>query len=477
MAVAQRTDPEITDLRRNNSTALVLKDIPLAEHGINILCDVSTGRLRPVIPVSLRASIFKHFHSLAHSSIRGSISLLTEKVVLIGIRKHVAQWTRECLQCNRFKIQRHNRAPLEEVTPPPSERFTHVYVDVTGPLSLSKGYSYFLVIIDRYSRFMQAVPLQGISAKECFSAFVQSWVSLFDSPSHIYCDDGAQFTSTLWRKLALFLGAQLSLHHSTAYHPQAQGLVEQVNRTLKTAFKCAESPTDWYDKLPWGLLSLRNQPKEDLDNHSSNDFVFGGKLRLPGEFFVAQEREDETLPTKEFVKSLAQRVASFRYHPPRKTNRSSHLDSALFNPQVTHVFVKDDVRRHSLQPAYRGPYLILKRCRKFFVLEYGTHQDRVSIDRVTPAIFSMTSLNEESENACPHTAHLDEESIHSLSLRSEMFDDLDDLDDTCSQTSPERHAEQHTLHDNLHNNSTRNKHTSKGRPIHAPKRFRDDEML
>ena len=81
LAVAQRTDPEIPDLRRNNSTALMLKDIPLAEHGINILCDVSTGRLRPVIPVSLCASVFKHFHSLAHPGIRGSIALLTEKVV------------------------------------------------------------------------------------------------------------------------------------------------------------------------------------------------------------------------------------------------------------------------------------------------------------------------------------------------------------------------------------------------------------
>ena len=98
----------------------MLKDIPLAEHGINILCDVSTGRLRPVIPVSLRASTFKLFHSLAHPGIRGSIPLMTEKVVWIGIKKHVAQWTRECLQCSRSKIQRHNRAPLEEVTPPPN---------------------------------------------------------------------------------------------------------------------------------------------------------------------------------------------------------------------------------------------------------------------------------------------------------------------------------------------------------------------
>ena len=158
LAVAQRTDPEITDLRRNNSTALVLKDIPLAEHAINILCDVATGRLRPVISICLRASVFKHFHSLAHPGISGSI-LLTKKVVWIGIKKHVAQWTRECLRYNRSKIQRHNRAPLIKVTPPPNERFAHVYVNIAGPLPLNKGYAYLLVIIDRYSRFMQAVPL------------------------------------------------------------------------------------------------------------------------------------------------------------------------------------------------------------------------------------------------------------------------------------------------------------------------------
>ena len=36
-------------------------------------------------------------------------------------------------QKNRSKIQRHNRAPLEEVTSP-NERFTHVYVDMTALL-------------------------------------------------------------------------------------------------------------------------------------------------------------------------------------------------------------------------------------------------------------------------------------------------------------------------------------------------------
>ena len=65
---------------------------------------------------------------------------------------------------------------------------------------------------------------------------------------HIYCDRGAQFTSALWKDLAQFLGAQLQ--HSTAYRPQAQGMIERANRTLKTALKCAEAPTEWCTNLP-----------------------------------------------------------------------------------------------------------------------------------------------------------------------------------------------------------------------------------
>ena len=127
-------------------------------------------------------------------------------------------------------IQRQNKAPLNEINPPPSGRFTQVYIDIIGPLSPSNGYSYLLMIIDRYSRFIQAMPLLVITAEECFSAFV--WLGFFIWQSyaqlHIYCNRGAQFTSALWRDLAQFLGAQL--HHSTAYHPQTQGMVERVNK-------------------------------------------------------------------------------------------------------------------------------------------------------------------------------------------------------------------------------------------------------
>ena len=75
----------------------------------------------------------------------------------------------------------------------------------------------------------------------------------------------------------------------------------------------------------------------------------------------------------EINNSPTRRVASFRYNPPRKANWSSYLDTALFNPKVTHVFVRNEVRRHSLQPAYKGPYLIVDRNPKYFTLDFMTH--------------------------------------------------------------------------------------------------------
>ena len=134
------------------------------------------------------------------------------------------------------------------VLPPPTERFTHVNVDLTGPLNESCGYCYLMVIIDRFSRFIHAIPLVGISSEECVSAFIHNWVALFGCPEKIFCDRGTQFTSSLWHEMCRFLGCQIK--HSTAYHPQAQGLVERLNRSLKNSLRAYEEPSQWYHNLP-----------------------------------------------------------------------------------------------------------------------------------------------------------------------------------------------------------------------------------
>ena len=101
---------------------------------------------------------------------------------------------------------------------------------------------------------------------------MSTWVARFGVPSLITSDRGAQFTSQLWAEMSELLGVKLSV--TTAYHPQANGLVERFHRRLKEALKARLQGPDWSDHLPWVLLGLRTEPKEDL-GASTVELVYG----------------------------------------------------------------------------------------------------------------------------------------------------------------------------------------------------------
>ena len=177
LALAQRVDNETQQLRLRNSTSLRLVEVPLADHDISLLCDDSQSRLRPIIPQSLRFAVFQQFHSLSHPGIKTGVKLIGDRFVWTGMRKDIANFIKTCQQCAKSKVLRHNTTPLSPVLPPPTERFTHVYVNLTGPLNESSGYRNLMVIIDRFSRFfIHAIPLVGISSEECVSAFIHNFL-------------------------------------------------------------------------------------------------------------------------------------------------------------------------------------------------------------------------------------------------------------------------------------------------------------
>ena len=135
-----------------------------------------------------------------------------------GMKKDITHWCNECLSCQASKIQRHYRAPVEAIPVPP-RRFTHVHVDIVGPLPTSR----------------EAVPLQDITAASCARAFMTGWVARFGVPLQMTSDRGRQFISSLWSEIARSLGTQL--HRTTSYHPQANGMVERFHRSLKASLR------------------------------------------------------------------------------------------------------------------------------------------------------------------------------------------------------------------------------------------------
>ena len=279
MAADQKDDTEI-QAYLTTPTSLLFKEVPFRQQGITLLCDTSTGQARPVVPVSWRRKVFDLIHGLSHPSIRATRKLISSKFIWKGMNSQVGSWAKTCVQFQSSKIHTHIKSPLETFNVP-HRRFDHIHVDLVGPLPPSDGFTHLLTIEDRFSRWPEAVPLNDISTIACARALIYHWISRFGIPMDMSSDRGS---SQLWSSVAKLLG--ITLHHTTAYHPQANGLVERFHRHLKTSLRARLTGPQWAQELPWVLLGIRTAPKEDL-GCSSAELVYGAPVTVPGEFFPA----------------------------------------------------------------------------------------------------------------------------------------------------------------------------------------------
>ena len=245
------------------------------------------------------------------------------------------------------------QAPLQRFETP-EKRFQHIHIDLVGPLPPSAGYNHLLTIIDRFTRWPEAIPLSDTSAASVASAFLHHWVARFGIPVTVTSDRGPQFTSELWRQLSDSVGYKLS--PTTAYHPQANGMVEHFHRTLKASLKarCDNHGDRWHRQLPWNLLGLHTTYKEDLDVLLA-ELMLGNTLAILGELLPITTLNEEAL--RNFYHDIALM---------RPTPGTAHAEPAVRVPatlkDATHVHVRRDRIRGPFDPAYNGPYRE-QRCR------------------------------------------------------------------------------------------------------------------
>jgi Integrase core domain len=270
-------------------------------------------------------------------------------------------------------VTRHNKGAVQPIAVP-LLRFSHLHIDLVGPLPTSaEGYSHLFTIIDRSTRWCEAVPLRSTTANDCAAALISGWVARFSVLAVLTSDRGAQFTSAVWGSFTAKLGVQHTM--TTAYHPQSNGMVEQLHRRIKDALRARLASAAWPQHLPWVLLGLRSCPRED-SGLSSAELVYLSPLTLPGVVVAGQER-----PAEFFVELFHSRLSSFSPLPPQQqpvNSSCSKLRSARY------VFVRSPAAAPGLAPAYRGPFKVVERGEKSFRVQFGTRVDMVSVDRLKP---------------------------------------------------------------------------------------------
>lgn len=385
LADDQTTDEELQQIVNGNvQTALDLKQILIPGSVKTLYCDTSTNRIRPYITPRFRRAVTQITHQLSHPGARATQRLVSERYVWPGMNKFITNFVKFCHECQRNKVQRHIRTPVDNIIVP-DRRFSHINVDLIGPLPLCQGQRYCMTIVDKFTRWPEIAPLPDITADTVVKALLSTWISRYGTPNTITTDQGRQFEALITRNLYRSLG--INHIRTSPYHPQSNGLVERFHRTLKAAILCANKD-EWVDRLPIIMLGLRSAVKEDIKT-SPAELVYGTTLRLPGEFFE-QQRNEQT--PYELLQRLRENFEALR---PTPTSNHAVPKTFISNKlqNCTHAYVRDDSVRPSITPPYVGPYEILRRNRKTYELRINRRNVHISIDRLKPAFIANEELN------------------------------------------------------------------------------------
>ncbi len=164
--------------------------------------------------------------------------------------------------------------------------FERIGMDLVGPLPKSaRGHEHILVIVDYATRYPEAIPLRKATAKAIAQElFLLS--SRVGIPAEILTDQGTPFMSRLMADLCRLL--KVKQLRTTVYHPQADGLVERFNQTLKQMLRrvVAEDKRDWDLMIPYVLFGIREVPQAST-GFTPFELLFGRQPR--GLLDVAKE--------------------------------------------------------------------------------------------------------------------------------------------------------------------------------------------
>lgn len=150
----------------------------------------------------------------------------------------IRQYCKSCNKCLKGNKRGQGKARMVE-RPIITEPFEQIALDLVGPLPKgNRGACFILTAMCMSTCWPEAVALRLITAKSVAEAALEIF-SRMGLPLQILTDCRAQFTGALIKLLTTIL--HIAHIHTTAYHPQSNGILERLHSTLEAIIGKARS--------------------------------------------------------------------------------------------------------------------------------------------------------------------------------------------------------------------------------------------
>ena len=150
--------------------------------------------------------------------------------------RDVGRYMEGCNLCQRMKNKTEEVVGKLKLSKVPEKLWTHLTVDFIMKLPVVARKDVILVVCNRLSKIAHFVATtEGTSVEGLVRLFRDNMWKLHRLPESVVSDRGPQFAVELTRELNKMLGIEIRL--STAFHPQTDRQMEQINQELEQYLK------------------------------------------------------------------------------------------------------------------------------------------------------------------------------------------------------------------------------------------------
>lgn len=151
---------------------------------------------------------------------------------------------------------------------------------ILGLPRTQRGYDSIYVVVDRFSKMAHFIPCKKTNdAIHVAKLFFKEIVRLHGLSKNIVSNRDAKFVGYFWR--TLWKKIRTDLKFCPTYHPQTDGEIEVVNKSLGNLLRClvGDKPKGWDLILPQAEFAYNNLVNRTTSN-SPFQIIYGSSLRV-----------------------------------------------------------------------------------------------------------------------------------------------------------------------------------------------------
>uniref|UniRef100_A0A914UKT1 RNA-directed DNA polymerase n=1 Tax=Plectus sambesii TaxID=2011161 RepID=A0A914UKT1_9BILA len=267
------------------------------------------GHMRLALPHSLRQEAVAQEHSGAFGGHLGHERVyyaLAQNYYWPGMCGDVKRWIRGCLACATSRDHRRHRPPLTPISA--NGMFDVLSVDVLEMPLTRDGNKYIISFVDCFSKYCESFATANQTAETIARLLVEHIVCRHGCPSKLLSDRGPAFMSGLLSEVLKCLGVQKL--NTSGYHPQGNGLVERMNRTLiKMIKRSASSTVDWDRKLPFIVFAYNSTPAK-AHSLPPSFLCYGRLVRRPSSLDFAPKSNEHRVEVDDYRHELVRNLSA-----------------------------------------------------------------------------------------------------------------------------------------------------------------------